>query len=88
MKVLLAVMMALVAVVPVLAQMPQTKEKTEEERVVEALNAQLAKMEDSAGLGGEGYKAQLSGNAMFCEFFAEIQKAYPLYKGVSCQARN
>jgi hypothetical protein len=88
MKVLLAVIVALVAVVPVGAQVSQTKEKTEEERVVESLNAQFAKMEDSAGLGGEGYRAKLSGNAMFCEFFAQIQQMYPVYKGATCQVRN
>ncbi len=92
MKFLLAVMVALVAVVPAFAQTeeaPQTPaEEAEEARVNDALNAQLAKLEDSAGLGGEDYNAVLSGNRMFCDFFAQVQQAYPLYKGMSCQARN
>lgn len=94
MKVLLVVMMALVAVAPVWAQTPAktaaetAAEEAEEERVTEALNTQLAKLEDSAGLGGESYTAVLSGNRMFCDFFEQIQQMYPLYKDMSCKARN
>lgn len=90
MKYLLAVAMVLVAVTPVGAQTVD-EDTAEDERTLDALNSQLAKLEDTAGLGGEGvsteYRQRLSGNSRFCEFFGEIQQAYPLYQNVSCQAR-
>lgn len=88
MNVVLGVVVALVAVASAFAQTQPTPEETEADKAVETLNDQMAKLEDTAGLGGEGYTGRLSGSQMYCEFFAQMQQMYPLYKDMSCLARN
>lgn len=58
------------------------------ERAVTALNSQLAAVEDAVVLKGGDYTVQLNGDAVFCAFFAEIQREFPIYKDMSCKVRN